>query len=188
VTFHSALFGNLFSVLSGSSSVSRVLGTTNFTSINADSVPGDFATLNGKFGQNVSVNLGDGDNTFTVTPNAKFNASLTYSATNGDNQLNIGGLILNWLNLNLGNGDNNLTVTAQVNNQVVLTAGQGINTVNLDSANNVYSLNLLFGNGNNTVNLNGSDTIDGKIIGGTGVNNLNENGATLQPTFVTNFI
>ena len=187
VTFRSALAGNLFSVQSGLNSVSRVLGTTTFTSINA-SVPDDDAFLNGEFARNVTVNLGDGDNFFVVDPDAIFNASLTYSATNGDNLIGIGGLILARLNLNLGNGDNDITVNAQVDNQVVLNAGNGNNAVTLNSPTDVYSLNLLFGNGDNTVDLDGSDTIDGRIIGGTGINTLNQNGATLQPTFVTNFI
>jgi hypothetical protein len=188
VTFASSINGNLFSILDDvpGTGVSRILGTTTLTSNNG-SIGADDAFLNGEFAGNVTVSLGDGENFFTVAPESTFNASLTYNATNGDNTLQIEGLITNRLNINVGNGTNTADITAQVNNRIVLRAGSGTNTVTLNAPNNVYALDFLFGNGTNTVNLTAGDVISGLLIGGTGTNTLNQNGATILALSKINF-
>jgi hypothetical protein len=197
VSFGSAINGNQMSILNavGGTAVSQIIGTTTLISNNGTAGIDD-VFLEGQFNNKVVVNLGAGDNFLTVDAAATFNSSLTYNSAlfnNGVNTLDIAGLVLGQLFINLGNGDNDVTITGPVNqggpNGIVLKAGNGDNAVLLDGGDQTYSLDWLFGSGDNVVDLGPSDTISGKILAPAPFNSstLNENGATFLPPFTTNF-
>ncbi len=160
-------------------------------------------------GNNLNVDLGSGNNTFTpsTTPGEfAVGGTFSYANGNGDDTIVVEGN-LGDVDVNLGNGANSLTLGAAsgldlIGGNVDITLGNGGNTVNIlaDVAGKLdflggngsdalilgvagigqfYNVDLDFGNGNDALTYEMGISISGKVDGGAGVNLGTDNGATI---------
>jgi hypothetical protein len=148
-----------------------------------------------------SLNLGDGDANVALD---NFNPALP-TIIGGNLVINHGNGMLNLapfnpiqatiggdVDINQGNGDSTVMFDnmSSVGGTIHYRAGNGNNLLELDGA-QLYVLDAFWGNGNDTLTLNAlglGTSVTGRAIGGTGVNTLNQNGATfISPWTQVNF-
>jgi len=144
-----------------------------------------FATTNSlTVGGSTTLNLGGGNNTFTLTPTAgSFNGPLTATGGAGNDTVTTSATLITQGNatFNLGDGTNSFTdaVGAQYFGDLNITGGAGNDTVTVNGAVS-GNLALSYGNGTNTVTLNGSVGGTFRYRGGNGTNTVILTPATPQ--------
>jgi hypothetical protein len=143
----------------------------------------------------LSVDLGDGSNTFGFAASANVFGNLSIAAGNGTNTLGtLAGTVAGNLMFTIGNGNTTVTIVNPPGGSLSWTSGNGNDSVTLGSAattaGGIWNVNLQFGNGDDSLTLSAAapatQTISGRADGGGRITaNVFTQGASWAPVNFT---
>lgn len=146
---------------------SMVLKDFGFTGVGGiDSVRIDSSGIGG----NVGINVGAGDNDFSVSGNTSLHGNLTYTGTDGVDTLNLGGAIGKNATLNLGGGADSVVANGLiVLGSLKVAGGAGNDIMDIDNCEVVKTTTVDLGDGDDTITVDDSTFVGAvKVITGAG--------------------
>lgn len=148
--------GDAFFLIDAGTTVNGTTGITSSSGSDTVSIGG------GNFNSNLTLNMGDGNDSINLAAGTSVLGSMSLNAGNGNNFVTDDATVGSTLTFNFGNGDDTVTIGSAPGGMLNWTSGSGNDSVTFGDATNTpstWNVNMRFGTGNDTLTLAGNGTV-----------------------------